>query len=72
MMMMDGHDVLASLDNEVLLAPMVTLAKSDVEKGFDELLIYFPLAFTGFAIFVFGVQAIASLFKNKRGNSNFE
>ena len=71
-MMLDGNDLLmSSLDHNAHVAPMTLLAKSDLEKGFGEIMIYFPLVFTGFAVLVFGVQFIAGLFRSKRP-SNFD
>ena len=54
-------------------APTFVLAsdKSKFIDAFGDMMIYFPLYFTGFAIFVFALQAVASIFKAKK-KSNFE
>ena len=64
--MLDAPAVPA-IDTTLVLAYL----KTEQEKGLGDILIYFPLYFTGFAIAAFALQVVVSIFM-KNSKSNFD
>ena len=68
MLLDDAPMVLLDDISSVKVTPTLMLARSELDKQFGEMFIYFPLYFTGFAVLILGLQAVLSLFTGRNRN----